>query len=86
VHSFKAFLLIGVLFLVCLFVCFVYICLCSMIDASRVNAIREALESLNFKTFRATTWWLKASVSMCICPNNYLITHCIACINFDGFL
>jgi hypothetical protein len=44
VRSFKYFLLIGALFLVCLFVCFV--CLCPMIDALRVNVVREALKSL----------------------------------------
>jgi hypothetical protein len=38
------------------------------------------------RTFRATTLLcLKASVWF-FCPNNYLITHCIACINFNGFL
>jgi hypothetical protein len=44
VRSFKAFLLIGSLFLVCLFVGFV--CLCPMIDAHRVNVVREAMKSL----------------------------------------
>jgi hypothetical protein len=43
----KTFLSIGALLLVCLFVCFV--CLCSMIDAIRVNAIREVLKSLKLK-------------------------------------
>jgi hypothetical protein len=36
VRSFKAFLLIGVLFLVCLLVS-----MCPMIDASRMNVVRE---------------------------------------------
>jgi hypothetical protein len=49
VRSFKAFLLIGALFLVCLFVCFV--CLCSMIDATRMNVARGAWKSLKMKTF-----------------------------------
>jgi hypothetical protein len=43
VRSFKAFLLIGSLFLVCLFVGFV--CLCPMIDAHRVNVV-QAMKSL----------------------------------------
>jgi hypothetical protein len=47
VRSFKAFLLSGVLSLVCLFVCFV--CLCPMIDAHRVNAVQEVLKSLKLK-------------------------------------
>jgi hypothetical protein len=43
VHSFKAFLLIDVLFLV---VCLLCVCLCPMIDALRVNAVREVLKRL----------------------------------------
>jgi hypothetical protein len=43
-HSFKAFLLSGELSLVCLFICFV--CLCSMIDAHRVNAVSRSFEEL----------------------------------------
>jgi hypothetical protein len=50
VRSFKAFLLSGVLSLVCLFVWFV--CLCPMIDALRVNAFREVLKSLKLKILR----------------------------------
>jgi hypothetical protein len=42
VRSFKAFLLIDVLFFV---VCLLCVCLCAMIDALRVNAIREVLSS-----------------------------------------
>jgi hypothetical protein len=41
VRSFKAFLSSGVLFLVCLFVCLLCVCLCPMIDASRMNVVRE---------------------------------------------
>jgi hypothetical protein len=43
VRSFKAFLLIDVLFLV---VCLLCVCLCPMIDALRVKAVREVLKSL----------------------------------------
>jgi hypothetical protein len=43
VRSFKAFLLIDVLFLV---VCLLCVCLCPMIDALRVNAVREVLKRL----------------------------------------
>jgi hypothetical protein len=46
-RSFKAFLLSGVLSVVSLFVCFV--CLCPMIDAHRVNVVREVLKSLKLK-------------------------------------
>jgi hypothetical protein len=59
----------------CLFVCFV--CSCSMIDASRVNAIREALESLKLKNSEQQHY--SGYRQVCgSCPNNYLITHCIA--------
>jgi hypothetical protein len=43
VRSYKAFLLIDVLFLV---VCLLCICLCPMIDWLRVNAVREVLKRL----------------------------------------
>jgi hypothetical protein len=52
-------------------------CLCLMIDAHRVNMVREALKSLKLKTFGANTLWLKASVTLIFCPNNFINHYCI---------
>jgi hypothetical protein len=45
-----------------------------MIDAIRVNVVREsrALEEYEDEEFWATTLWLKASVSLFFCPNNFI--------------
>jgi hypothetical protein len=69
-------------------VCLLRVCLCPMIDAIRVNVERgsRALEEYEDEVFWATTLWLKASVSLIFCTNNFINHCCISCINFDGFL
>jgi hypothetical protein len=84
VRSFKAFLSSGVLFLVCLFVCFV--CLCPMIVASRTNVVRELGRVWRWRFWATSPLWLKASVSLIFCPNNFNNHFALLCINFDGFL
>jgi hypothetical protein len=86
VRSFKAFLSSGVLFLVCLFVCLLCVCLCPMIDASRMNVVRELWKSVKVKTIWATTLWLKASVSLIFVPITMINHFALLCINFDGCL
>jgi hypothetical protein len=44
-----------------------------MIDALRVNAVREALEELEVEdSEQRHCYWLKASVSLIFCPKNYI--------------
>jgi hypothetical protein len=83
VRSFKAFLLIGALFLVCLFVCFVCVCRWLM----RVDwTLSQKLEEHEDEDIFSNISTLVKGKCVVPYPNNYLITHCIACINFDGFL
>jgi hypothetical protein len=84
VRSFKASLLIGALFLVCLFVCFV--CLCRWL---------MRVEWMWFvKLWRAWRWRQSKQLFFGwrqVCPWSFvpiilLITIALPCINFDGFL
>jgi hypothetical protein len=75
VRSFKASLLFGPLFLVCLFVCFV--CLCRWLMRVEWTWF-ESLEEYEDEEFWATSiLWLKASVSLCFCPSNLINHYCI---------
>jgi hypothetical protein len=47
-----------------------------MFNAHRVNVVRD-FEEQEVKTFRATILWLKASVSLFFCPNNFINHYCI---------
>jgi hypothetical protein len=38
----------------------------------------ESLEEYEDEKFWATTLWLKASVSLIFCPNNFINHYCIA--------
>jgi hypothetical protein len=51
-----------------------------MIEAIRANVVQEsrALEEFEDEVFLATTLWLKASVSLIFCPNNFINHYCIA--------
>jgi hypothetical protein len=47
----------------------------------------RALKSLKLNTFWATSLlWLKASVLLIFCPNNFISHFALLCINFDGCL
>jgi hypothetical protein len=67
-------------------VCLLCVCLCPIIDVFRVNAVREVWKSLKLKILSNYPLVKGKCVLDLLSQELYLITHCIACISFVGFL